>query len=1604
TISNVPDSAVLSAGTDNGDGTWTVDADDLDGLTITPPANSDEDFTLQVTAGGDVLDLEVVVEAVADAPTASAEDASGLEDTAIDLDLASQLTDTDGSESLSITISGMPEGATLSAGTDNGDGTWTLSGGDLAGLQITPPADSSDDFQLSVTATSTEGDGGDTATTTGTIDISVTGDADTASLSVDDASGDEDTAIALDIDASLTDTDGSETLSVTISDIPAGSTLTSGGQTITVDENGNADVDPSQLADLQITPPEDFNGSFDLTVTATTTEADGDTSTTSSTLSVDVGAVDDEVAGSTLDVSDAAGTEDTAISLDIGVTQLDTDGSESVSVTISGVPDGATLSAGTDNEDGTWTLDAGDLDGLQITPPADSNEDFSLDVTVTTTEANGGDSTTTSGTIDIDMTGDADTATLSASLGDDETDVSGVTYELDVSAALADTDGSETLSITISDVPAGVTLNAGTDNQDGTWTLEPGDLADLEMTVPDGTDAFDLSISATATEDDGDTSTTSATISVEATDTSADEASLSASDAAGSEDTAIALDIDAGLTDTDGSESLSITISGVPDGAVLSAGTDNEDGTWTLTAADLDGLTLTPPADSNADFSLGVSVTTTEISSGDTSTTTTTLDVDVTGVADAPTVSASVQYDGQESGETDVSVPQTISDAADTQGSTVTVSGVPDGATLSGGTDYGDGTWPLDAADLDNLTVTPADGASDDFSLSFDVSGSGGAGDTLFSDNFDDGVSGWGNEAESYYGYMDGGSMEIEQDEDATRTFDFGEEHAGQTVTISFDSSTWGSWDESGSYQDNFVVTANGSEVIDTSDAGENSYSVTVTLDENGQLQLNMNVDSTSSSEGIDIDNFQITAGDDWETSLASETVDVTPEPGGFVYDLDITAGLTDTDGSETLSVTVGNMPSGAELSAGTDNGDGTWTLSAGDLDGLQVTVPTDAGEFDLSVSATATEDDGDTNSVATSVSISTPDVVAEEANLSTSDASGEEDRAIALDIDASLADTDGSETLSITISGVPDGAELSAGTDNGDGSWTLESGDLADLTILPPTDSSDDFSLTVSATTTETSSGDAETVTSTIDVTVDGVADAAELSVELGSPTEVGGGATPVSYWNVDETTGLTLTDSVGNNDAESHGKSSSKDDLDLDDTGVFNTAAEFKAGDRQYMEVDHSPDLKPDEGALTMWFNMDNVSGSDMMTLASSDSSGYDDGGHFGLFIDDGELRLRMQSDNDQTDFSGGSVSSGEWNQVTVTWGDDGANVYLNGELVASDDNWTDGLAGNEEPWLFGANQWASGDGTANNLSHYFDGHMDDIAIYDQQLSADDVQALFDDGVQDVMDEGGVESLQYPLDISANLADTDGSESLGITIEGLPDGAVLSAGTDNGDGTWSVEEGDLEGLTVTVPADADDFLMSVSATVTDEGGDTRTAIETVQVDVGGDGFDAGTTGTSAGDTLTGSSGDDVISGEAGNDDISGGDGADTLLGGDGDDQIDGGDGDDVIDGGDGSDTLEGGAGDDHVMGGQGDDLFIFGAGDGADYFSGGDGWSDTVQIDDVSGGPGGDSGWTLQVDEGAGYTETESGIEFDAEASGVITLSDGSELTFDGVEKLEW
>ena len=80
--------------------------------------------------------------------------------------------------------------------------------------------------------------------------------------------------------------------------------------------------------------------------------------------------------------------------------------------------------------------------------------------------------------------------------------------------------------------------------------------------------------------------------------------------------------IGAGLTDADGSETLSFRVSGVPAGAAFSAGSNLGGGVWSFTPAQASGLSLLPPAGFTGTINLSVSAIATEASNGATATTT----------------------------------------------------------------------------------------------------------------------------------------------------------------------------------------------------------------------------------------------------------------------------------------------------------------------------------------------------------------------------------------------------------------------------------------------------------------------------------------------------------------------------------------------------------------------------------------------------------------------------------------------------------------------------------------------------------------------------------------------------------------------------------------------------------------------------------------------------------------------------------------------------------------------------------------------------------------------------------------------------------------------
>lgn len=149
TVSGV--SASSGTVTNNGDGTWGYQ----------PAANYSGPVTFSYTIGDGSTttpgSASMTVTPVSDTPTLTVFDANGAEGAQIALNIASALTDTDGSETLGLTITGVPASFSLSAGTDNGGGSWSLTPAQLAGLKLNTSANTVGDVVLHVTARATDG-------------------------------------------------------------------------------------------------------------------------------------------------------------------------------------------------------------------------------------------------------------------------------------------------------------------------------------------------------------------------------------------------------------------------------------------------------------------------------------------------------------------------------------------------------------------------------------------------------------------------------------------------------------------------------------------------------------------------------------------------------------------------------------------------------------------------------------------------------------------------------------------------------------------------------------------------------------------------------------------------------------------------------------------------------------------------------------------------------------------------------------------------------------------------------------------------------------------------------------------------------------------------------------------------------------------------------------------------------------------------------------------------------------------------------------------------------------------------------------------------------
>ena len=146
---------------------------------------------------------------------------------------------------------------------------------------------------------------------------------------------------------------------------------------------------------------------------------------------------------------------------------------------------------------------------------------------------------------------------------------------------------------------------------------------------------------------------------------------------------------------------------------------------------------------------------------------------------------------------------------------------------------------------------------------------------------------------------------------------------------------------------------------------------------------------------------------------------------------------------------------------------------------------------------------------------------------------------------------------------------------------------------------------------------------------------------------------------------------------------------------------------------------------GAIDFWFQSDTPwqGGEDRVLFDASLGNKY----FFLLIQNDGSLRFGLEDSNDG-DFRFNTpqynFSATDWVHIAVTWDlpNDRLEIYVNGNLVASDTSNTNGVLGNMNTLYFGDNRTSYHPGGTANSSH---GRIDEIYIYNTVVNQAQIQS---------------------------------------------------------------------------------------------------------------------------------------------------------------------------------------------------------------------------------------------------------------------------------------
>nr|WP_281222040.1 tandem-95 repeat protein [Photobacterium sanguinicancri] len=483
----------------------------------------------------------------------------------------------------------------------------------------------------------------------------------------------EDQAVPINLDASLTDTDGSESLqSLVIDGLPDGATLTDGVNTFTASEDGDStDVAGWDVSQLIFQGAEHFNGDVALTISATSVESSTlqtdspETATTTTTLDFHVTAVNDPVVideNSPLQFNTLEDSEIIITEAALLANASDADG-DNLMVTNLQV-DNASFKTVIDSETGDKSF--------VVMPNTDVNGDLSIRFNVS--DDNG---SVVSSDASLVVAAVNDAAKVDDQAFTMNEDGSLTFTDKDLLAGATDVDGDD---LTVESVNYNGADGVFTDHGNGSYTFAPNENfngeVDLSFAVNDGTISTPANIDITvdAVNDIPVAGTTTYSVDEDGILTFNDKQLLANSS-----------DVEGGVSIAD------VSYSG-EDGIL----TNHGDGSYSFA----------PNANFDGDVAIDVTVKDEEGA-----TATTTANVDVLAINDSPVVSSNVAYSVDEDGSITLSQAQLLMHTTDIDSSETLVA---ENLQLEA---FGQVTANEDGS----FTIVPAENFNGDLDLTFDV-------------------------------------------------------------------------------------------------------------------------------------------------------------------------------------------------------------------------------------------------------------------------------------------------------------------------------------------------------------------------------------------------------------------------------------------------------------------------------------------------------------------------------------------------------------------------------------------------------------------------------------------------------------------------------------------------------------------------------------------------------------------------------------------------------------------------------------------------------------------------------------------------------------------